>query len=188
MREASLKHSTRWYVWCLGVAAVLVMGGIGTLQGMETQAEPAHRTTNEHLSRAKVFLVVGDYRRAIEACQRNIDRNPSVEAYVYLAYVYQAIDGYLAYLAKQQDYVKVAQLSLNLTAREVIDLIDPPNVLPRMAQELIHEGIRQQFDITAAMANRLNRARTDELWIQQAAWRKAHPDSWWAGVPIEWLW
>jgi hypothetical protein len=102
--------------------------------------------------------------------------------------VYEAIDGYLAYLAKQEDYVKVEQLSLNLTAREMIDIIDPPNVMPRMAQELIHEGLRQQFDITASMANRLNRARTDELWLQQSAWRESQPNSWWAGVPKEWPW
>lgn len=143
---------------------------------------------NVDLARAKVFLQVGDYRRAVEACQKNIDHNPSVEAYVYLAYVFQAIDGYLAFLAKKEDYVKVEQLSLNLTAREVIDIIDPPNVMPRMAQELIHEGLRQQFDITASMANRLNRARTDELWLQQSTWRKAKPDSWWAGVPQKWQW
>ena len=143
---------------------------------------------NTDLARAKVFLQAGDYRRAVEACQRNIDHHPSVDAYVYLAYVYQAIDGYLAYLAKQEDYVKVEQLSLNLTAREVIDIIDPPNVMPRMAQELIHEGLRQQFDITASMANRLNRARTDELWLQQSAWRESQPNSWWAGVPKEWPW
>ena len=145
-------------------------------------------TSKTELARAKVFLQAGDYRRAVEACQRNIDNNPSVEAYVYLAYVYQAIDGYLSNLVKQEDYVKVEQLSLNLTAREVIDIIDPPNVMPRMAQELIHEGLRQQFDITSSMANRLNRARTEELWVQQSAWRESHPDSWWAGVPKEWQW
>ena len=145
-------------------------------------------SVNADLARAKIFLQVGDYRRAVEACQQNIDHSPSVEAYVYLAYVYQAIDGYLAFLAKKEDYVKVEQLSLNLTAREVIDIIDPPNVLPRMAQELIHEGLRQQFDITASMANRLNRARTDELWLQQSAWRESQPNSWWAGVPKIWQW
>lgn len=141
-----------------------------------------------HLQGAKVFLRAGDYRRAIEACQRQIDEHPSVESYVYLAYVYQALDGYLMSLVKQEDYVKVEQLSLNLTAREIIDLIDPPNVMPRMAQELIHEGVRQQFDVTAAMANRLNHARTDELWTQQAVWRESNPDGWWAGIPPEWKW
>ncbi|MGD9852243.1 MAG: tol-pal system YbgF family protein [Nitrospirales bacterium] len=141
-----------------------------------------------HLKGAKVYLRAGDYRRAIEACQRQIDDYPSVESYVYLAYVYQALDGYLMSLVKQEDYVKVEQLSLNLTAREIIDLIDPPNVMPRMAQELIHEGVRQQFDVTAAMANRLSHPRTDELWTQQAAWRENNPDGWWAGIPPEWKW
>ena len=182
--------SVKWEVWkkvtCLGVGVFLILA----LQLSNSRADPDQPpgSTHEYLARAKVYLEAGDYRRAVEACQRNIDFNPSVEAYVYLAYVYQAIDGYLASLAKKEDYVKVEQLSLNLTAREIIDLIDPPNVMPRMAQELIHEGLRQQFDVTAAMANRLSRTRTDELWAQQTLWREAKPDSWWAGVPDPWKW
>jgi len=182
--------SVQWKVWemviCLSVGAGLIVALQLTNSWAQSDQFPV--STNEHLSRAKVYLVAGDYRRAVEACQRNIDLSPSVEAYVYLAYVYQAIDGYLGSLVKQEDYVRVEQLSLNLTAREIIDLIDPPNVMPRMAQELIHEGIRQQFDVTAAMANRLNRARTDELWSQQTHWREAKPDSWWVGVPDAWKW
>ena len=166
---------------------ILFVGLWGFLDVTKSLAETDREQATE-LARAKVFVQAGDYRRAIEACQRNIDHDPSVEAYVYLAYVYQATDGYLAFLAKQEDYVKVEQLSLNLTAREVIDIIDPPSIMARMAQELIHEGLRQQFDISASMANRLNRARTDELWLHQAAWRESQPDSWWAGVPKEWQW
>ena len=49
-----------------------------------------------------------------------------MEGYVYLAYVYEAIEGYLSALQKKDDWVKVGQLSLNLMAREMIDLIDPP--------------------------------------------------------------
>jgi hypothetical protein len=169
---------------------ILFVGFWGLLDVSRSMGETAQpqRPPSRELAGAKVFIQAGDYRRAVEACQRNIDQHPSVEAYVYLAYVYQAIDGYLVSVVKQEDYVKVEQLSLNLTAREVIDIIDPPNVMPRMAQELIHEGLRQQFDITASMANRLNRARTDELWRQQSAWRESQPDSWWSGVPLEWKW
>ena len=169
---------------------ILLIGLWGLLNGSLSLAETDQTQTilKTDLARAKVFLKAGDYRRAVEACQRNLDHNPSVEAYVYLAYVYQAIDGYLAYLAKQEDYVKVGQLSLNLTAREVIDIIDPPNIMSRMAQELIHEGLRQQFDITSSMANRLNSVRTDELWVQQSAWRESQPNAWWAGVPEVWQW
>jgi hypothetical protein len=164
------------------------LGGFLDVSKSMAETDLPQTTSTSELARAKVFVLAGDYRRAVEACQRNIDQDPSVEAYVYLAYVYEAIDGYLAFLAKQEDYVKVEQLSLNLTAREVIDIIDPPNVMARMAQELIHEGLRQQFDITASMANQLNRTRTDELWMQQAAWRESQPDSWWTGVPKEWKW
>jgi len=173
-----------------GLYFFLFVGHWGLLDPAKSMAnaDQGLTTSTTELARAKVFIKAGDYRRAVEVCQRNIDQHPSVEAYVYLSYVYQAIDGYLAFLVKQEDYVKVEQLSLNLTAREVIDIIDPPNVMPRMAQELIHEGLRQQFDITASMANRLNRARTDELWVQQAAWRESQPDSWWSGVPLEWKW
>ena len=166
----------------------VVCSGLLDVSNSRAEIDQQQTPSTTELARAKVFVQAGDYRRAVEACQRNIDQNPSVEAYVYLAYVYQAIDGYLASVVKQEDYVKVEQLSLNLTAREVIDIIDPPNVMPRMAQELIHEGLRQQFDITASMANRLNRARTNELWLQQSAWRESQPDSWWSGIPLEWKW
>ncbi len=189
MIDAScLQWSERSVIRCWLFILIVALCGILEVPRSTAQTSKGQTVINTDLARAKVYLHVGDYRRAVEACQRNIDQNPSVEAYVYLAYVYQATDGYLAYLAKQEDYVKVEQLSLNLTAREVIDIIDPSNVLPRMAQELIHEGLRQQFDITASMANRLNRARTDELWLEQSGWRKAQPDSWWSGVPKEWQW
>lgn len=189
MKEKScLKWGNPYGLPCwLLILVIALCGWLDPPNGF-AETDQGQLVANTDLARAKVFLQVGDYRRAIEACQRNIDHYPSVDAYVYLAYVYEAIDGYLAYLAKQEDYVKVGQLSLNLTAREIIDIIDPPNVMPRMAQELIHEGLRQQFDITASMANRLNRARTDELWLQQSAWRESQPNSWWAGVPNEWQW
>lgn len=186
--ESCLKWGERYVVCCSLFICIVALWGLLEAPNSLAQTEQDQVAAITDLARAKVFLQAGDYRRAVEACQRNIDHHPSVDAYVYLAYVYEAIDGYLAYLAKQEDYVKVEQLSLNLTAREVIDLIDPPNVMPRMAQELIHEGLRQQFDITASMANRLNRARTDELWLQQSAWRESQPNSWWAGVPKEWPW
>ena len=186
MHASSMKGRVCEMAIWLGVEVFLIVGF--QLSTLWAQSDQISVKTHEHLGRAKIYLVVGDYRRAVEACQQNIDLNPSVEAYVYLAYVYQAIDGYLGSLVKQEDYVKVEQLALNLTAREIIDLIDPPNVMARMAQELIHEGIRQQFDVTAAMANRLSRARTDELWAQQTLWREANPDSWWAGVPEAWKW
>jgi len=179
-----LTRRLTYVVFCLFVVGLCGLLGVSKSMGETSQ----HHMSNIELARAKVFVQAGDYRRAVESCQRHIDQHPSVEAYVYLAYVYQAIDGYLAALVKQEDYVKVEQLSLNLTAREVIDLIDPPNVMPRMAQELIHEGLRQQFDIAAATANRLNRARTNELWLQQSSWRESQPDSWWSGVPPEWNW
>ena len=151
-------------------------------------SEVAENSGASLLQKAKIYVMAGDYRRAVEACQLYLDHYPSVEGYVYLAYVYETIEGYLDALTKKDQWVKVGQLSLNLTARAMLDLIDPPNVLPRMAREIIGEGIRQQFDVTASMANRLNKVRTEELWAQQTAWREAQPDRWWAGVPQAWGW
>ena len=144
---------------------------------------------SEHpLWRAKVYLAAGDYRRAVEACQVNIDQSPSVESYVYLIYVYHALDGYLEWLAKRDEWVKVGQLSLSMVNRGTMDLVDPPDMLARMAKEILHEGIRQQYDVAAGMANRLDKARADELWLEVRAWEKTHPDKWWAGVPEQWKW
>ena len=143
----------------------------------------------EHpLARAKVYLAAGDYRRAVEACQMNIDQSPSVESYVYLIYVYHALDGYLEALAERDEWVKVGQLSLSMVNRGTMDLVDPPDMLARMAKEILHEGIRQQYDVVAGMANRLDKTRADELWLEVRAWEKTHPDNWWAGVPESWKW
>lgn len=69
-----------------------------------------------------------------------------------------------------------------------MDLADPPDLLARMAKELLHEGIRQQSDVVAGMANRLDKARVDQLWLQKQAWQRTHPENWWAGVPEQWHW
>lgn len=141
-----------------------------------------------NLQRAKVFLAAGDYRHAVEACQMDVAVAPSAQSYVYLTYVYQAIDGYLDAMAKADRWVAVEQLHLNLATKQVEDLTDPPDVLPRIAKELIQESVRRQSDVTAAMATRLDKATTERLWTQQTAWRKAHPDDWWSGVPEAWNW
>ncbi len=147
-------------------------------------SEPSR--TNLH--RAKVFLAAGDYRHAVEACQREVEEAPSAHSYVYLTYVYQAIDGYLEAMAKADRWVAVGQLYLNLATRNVEDLTDPPDVLARIAKELIQESVRRQSDVTAAMATRLDKVTTERLWTQQTAWRAAHPDDWWSGVPEAWNW
>lgn len=141
-----------------------------------------------NLHRAKVFLAAGDYRHAVEACQREVEEAPSAHSYVYLTYVYQAIDGYLEAMAKADRWVAVEQLYLNLATHNTEDLTDPPDVLARIAKELIQESARRQSDVTAAMATRLDKATTERLWTQQTAWRAAHPDDWWSGVPEVWNW
>lgn len=141
-----------------------------------------------HLERAKIYLAAGDYRRALEACLREVEELPSVESYVYVTYLYHTIDGYLGYLTKMDHWVAVEHLSLNLGARGPEDLIDPPGVLARMAKEIIQGAVHKESDITAAMAARLDEEATRRLWKQQAAWRAERPDDWWAGVPKAWGW
>jgi hypothetical protein len=183
-RPVRWPHDGRWLMimllaMCLsGPGAVLLAGPV------QASSEPV----GDHLKRARVFLAAGDYRRAVEACQRQVEAAPSAESYVYLTYVYHAIDGYLESLSKADRWVAVGQLYLNFATRDAGDLADPPDVLTRIAKEVIQSSVRQQSDVTATMATRLDRATTERLWKQQTAWREARPDSWWAGVPEGWRW
>ena len=149
---------------------------------------PAAERGRDHLRRVKVYLAAGDYRRAIDACQREIDEAPTVAAYVSLTYVYQALDGYVEHLAKADQWVPIEQLYRSLTMSGTQDLVDPPEVLARIAKEMIQDGARRQSDVTAAMAARLDKEAVNRLWKIQTSWRAAHPDKWWAGVPDEWNW
>jgi hypothetical protein len=167
-----------------GSEAVIGLVLVAILAASAAVAEQAR--TN--LSRAAVFLSAADYRHAVEMCQKEVEEAPSAESYVYLTYVYHALNGYLDHLAKTEQWVKVEQLYVNLAFRDLDALTDPPDILARMAKEIIHESANRQSDATAAMAVRLDEAAVDRLWKQQTAWRKARPDSWWAGAPPEWKW
>lgn len=138
------------------------------------------------LTKAHIYLVAGDYRRALEACQREIDDAPSVEAYIHLTYVFHAIDAYLDHLSREERWNTVEQLYLNLAYKDPQDLIDPPGGLARIAKEMIQTGVRQQSDVSAEMASRLNKSETDRLWQEQTQWRTANPDTWWTGIPDAW--
>ena len=142
----------------------------------------------DHLRRAKVFLAAGDYRHAVEACVQELVESPSAESYIYVTYVYHAIDGYIEHLANTDRWVGIEQLYVNLTFQGPQDLVDPPEVLARIAKEVIQGSVLRQSDVTAAMAARLDEATVAKLWKQQKAWRAAKPDQWWAGVPPEWNW
>jgi hypothetical protein len=141
-----------------------------------------------NLQRAKTFLAAGDFRRAVEACRQEVQEHPSAESYLYLTYVYQALDAYIESLAKSDQWVAMEHLVLNLNSGGPEELIDPPNVLARMAKEMIQAASRQQADVTAELATRLNPSVTAVMWPQQTAWRKLRPDSWWFTVPPEWQW
>ncbi len=171
-----------WLRTCGLLIALAILTGLGS-----TPAWAADRG-RDHLRRAKVYLAAGDYRRAVEACQREIDDAPSAAGYVYLTYVYQALDGYVEHLAKTDQWVLIEQLYRSLALTGTQDLIDPPEVLARIAKEMIQDGARRQSDAAAAMAARLDKESVNRLWKIQTAWRAAKPDRWWAGVPDEWEW
>jgi len=181
-RDRLMGGRTMTWLFRLGIICVILNGGVGT------EAQAGADRTRPHLARAKVFLAAGDYRRALEACVREVEESPGVPSYVYLTYVYQAIDGYLEYLAKEDKWVAVEFLYLNLAGGDVQNLTDPPDVLARIAKEIIQGGARKQADVYAAMAARLDVETTNRLWTEQTAWRAARPNAWWAGVPDSWGW
>lgn len=146
------------------------------------------RPAPSNLQRAKIFMAAADYRRAIEACQEEIAERPSASSYVYLTYVHQALDAYIESLAKADRWVQVEQLARSLLPGRPEELIDSPDVLARMAKELIQDAVRRQADVAAAMAGRLDEAAVTALWSQQKRWREIRPDGWWFGVPPEWGW
>jgi hypothetical protein len=154
----------------------------GCVSGHGAEPHPSH------LQRAKVFLAAADYRRAVEACRQEVMEHPSAEAYTYLTYVYRALDAYADSLAKTDQWVAMELLYVNLATGKLEDLVDPPDVLARIAKEMIQQAAQKQADVTAALAMRLDQAATARVWAQQVAWRKSKPDGWWLGVPPEWMW
>jgi len=167
-------------VCCLLIGCVSGAGWASVSIGEEARVS--------NLQRAKVFLAAGDFRRAIETCQLEIVEHPSADRYVYLTYVYQALDAYAEFLAKTDQWVQVEHLYLNLVSSRPEDLVDPPDILARIAKEVIQSAAQKQADVAAAMATRLDDALVKRLWMQQTVWRKTHPESWWFGVPPEWRW
>lgn len=161
----------------------MIVAGPFAVEG-HGQVVPVSQTSG--IERTGLFLLAGDYRRALEACEQAIQERPSVEAYLQLTYVYQAIDAYLEQLSKDESWTAVEQLYLNLAYRHTEDLVDPPGGLARMAKEMIQTSVRQQSDVSAAMAVRLNRATADRLWQEQAQWRHTHPTEWWRAFPDSW--
>ena len=166
------------------VAAPVAAGSAGrpvdSIRSTDQSITPLHR--------ARMFLAAGDFRRAIVACQEEVAARPSAESYVYLTYAYQALHGYMEYQAAQDRWVLIQQLVRNLSGDRPEVLIDPPDILPRIAKEIISDSIQRESDVVAAMATRLNKGSTESLWQQQKAWRTTHPQSWWHGVPEEWAW
>lgn len=166
-------------------ATMLVMG---IMVHIAVLSDSQAADVQSNLQRAAVFLRAGDYRHAVEACQAEVRGGPSVRSYIFLTYAYHALDGYLEHLSNTDQWVRVEQLYLNLVTGRTEDLADPPEVLARIAKELIHQAVQRQADVTAAMASRLDEALAKQMWQEQAAWRKARSADWWSGVPPEWRW
>ena len=167
-----------------GMVALGLVAALSPAQAVETtSAYPAL----SGLARTGLYLLAGDYRRALEACERGIQDRPSAETYLHLTYVYHAIDAYLEQLSKDESWMAVEQLYLNLAYRHTEDLVDPLGGLARMAKEMIQTSVRQQADVSAAMAVRLNKSVSDRLWTEQTQWRSAHPTTWWQAFPEAWV-
>jgi hypothetical protein len=168
----------------------LLLGGVGLVVslGCGSMGRDTDHSGLSNLQRAKVFLAAADYRRAIEACQKEVTERPSAASYVYLTYVYQALDAYADWLARSDRWVLIEQLARSLSAGRPEELLDSPDVLARIAKELIQESSRKQSDAAAAMATRLDAQTVADLWSRQKQWRDAQPERWWLGVPIEWSW
>jgi hypothetical protein len=169
----------------IALFGLLVFLGEGAVFGETAKTESV--TARLNLAKANLFLAAGDYRRAVEACQKEINDAPSAESYIHLTYVYHAIDAYLEHLSQEERWMAVEHLYLNLAYRDTEDLIDPPGGLARMAKEMIQSSVRQQSDVSAAMANRMDKAESDRLWVEQAEWRLTNPKTWWQGVPTAWM-
>lgn len=167
---------------CCSLMLTCLWFGCSSLPPSASQAHPTN------LQRARIFLAAGDYRRAVEACRQEVQEHPSAESYLYLTYVYQALDAYVESLAKMDQWVAMEHLYLNLTSGSPEDLVDPPNVLARIAKEMIQSAAQQQADVTAELATRLDAAIVARVWPQQTAWRKINPNGWWFAPPPEWAW
>lgn len=167
-------------------AFLLLCSACSSLPGTMTASNSA--APHPHLRAARVFLAAADYRRAIDACLEEVREHPSVASYIYLTYVYHAVDAYLNDLAEKDQWVGVEQLALSLAGDRPEQLLDPPDVLARVAKEIIHASVEKHSDITAAMASRLDAAEGRRLWEEQTAWRRAHPADWWRSVPEMWRW
>ena len=167
-----------------GLAALILVTGLSIAEALD---RPTLTPTLSGTERTSLYLLAGDYRRALEACEQGIHNRPSAETYLHLTYVYQAIDAYLEQLSRDESWMAVEQLYLNLAYRHTEDLVDPPGGLARMAKEMIQTSVRQQADVSAAMAVRLNKGMSDRLWQEQTQWRNAHPATWWQAFPDAWL-
>lgn len=186
-----MRDGGRAVLMTCGLRSLFVMAWLLVAMGVQGTGPArlsAAETESPHLQRATVFLKAGDYRHAVEACQADVREAPSARSYLFLTYVYHAIDGYLEHLAATDQWVRVEQLYLNLATGRTEDLIDPPEVLARIAKEMIQQAVQRQADVTAAMAARLDAALVKQLWQEQAAWRQARPTDWWSAVPPQWHW
>ena len=79
---------------------------------VEAQGQMAALSRTSTVERVGVFLMAGDYRWALEACEQALHDRPSTEGYLHLTYVYQAIDAYLEQLSKDESWTAVEQLYL----------------------------------------------------------------------------
>lgn len=171
---------------CIAVTCLALIAPDGATSAPSSRPAAGMTTSPGAMDKITTYMMAGDYRRALMECQRFLEADPSVEGYLSLTYIYQAIDAYLTALDQAEQWTAVEQLYLNLAYQDAQDLIDPPGGLARMAKEVIQISVRQQGDLAAAMAMRLDRDESARLWTQQTQWRADHPHDWWLGLPDAW--
>src|SRR5678816_1761580 len=106
-RSSRMSASCPVFLWTI---VLLCWPGCGAVSSTPDSTHPAH------LQRARIFLAAGDFRRAVEACRQEVQEHPSARSYLYLTYVYQALDAYVESLAKADQWVAMEHLYLNLSS------------------------------------------------------------------------
>jgi hypothetical protein len=132
---------------CLVAWGLLWLSGCGSYPAVSAREDVSvHRT--------RVFLAAADYRRAIEESQRHVVEWPSELSYA-------------ESLAKADRWVEVELLAASPGAGRPEDLLDSPDILARIAKELIQASDGKQSDVSAAMAARLDEQTVARLWKEQ---------------------
>lgn len=96
------------------ILTIAVLGGCLVLSVLGLASGESARTLPDEssplMTGLHLYLTAGDYRRALELSQREIDDAPSAASYIHLTYLYHAIDACLEFLSRAERWMAVEQL------------------------------------------------------------------------------